>query len=219
RNLHAGADLGNAVAADQDHLVVQDCPGPRIEQPPSLDGDDLIARREIFADALGAHRRASDGHNRRGERHGQLTLQTHELLPYAERSVVASQAFYMKLGIRITCVSRRTPTSTSASMPGRRVREPCHVGRICPWRPCRWLLAFGHIAKLREGIMMRTMIMALTAAFVATAFAVPAQAAGAKPDRAACHKMVSENPGMMVQGHRPRSYGPAVRRCMAGQPI
>ena len=66
---------------------------------------------------------------------------------------------------------------------------------------------------------MRELVAALTAGIVATAFVGPADAAVSRPDRAACHRMVSQNPTKMVNGHRTRSYGPAIRRCMTGQSV
>jgi hypothetical protein len=66
---------------------------------------------------------------------------------------------------------------------------------------------------------MRAWVAALTAGIIATALMGSADIAAAKPDRSACHRMVSENPTKMVNGHRTRSYAPAMRRCMTGQPI
>ncbi len=66
---------------------------------------------------------------------------------------------------------------------------------------------------------MRALLAAVTAGIIATALVGPADAAAAKPDRAACHRMVSQDPTKMVNGHRTRSYGPAMRRCMTGQPV
>ena len=65
---------------------------------------------------------------------------------------------------------------------------------------------------------MRALGAALAAVIMATALMGPA-AAAAKPDRAACHRMVSQDPTKMVNGHRTRSYGPAMRRCMTGQQV
>jgi hypothetical protein len=66
---------------------------------------------------------------------------------------------------------------------------------------------------------MRAWVAAFTAVTMATALMGSADAAAARPDRTACHRMVSQNPTKMVNGHRTRSYGPAVRRCMTGQPV
>jgi hypothetical protein len=66
---------------------------------------------------------------------------------------------------------------------------------------------------------MRALVAAFTAVIIATALVGPADAAVSKRDRAACHRTVSGNPSMMVNGHRTRSYGPAMRRCMTGQAV
>ena len=66
---------------------------------------------------------------------------------------------------------------------------------------------------------MRALVAAFAVVLIATALAGSADAAAARADRAACHRMVSQNPTKMVNGHRTRSYGPAVRRCMTGQPV
>jgi hypothetical protein len=66
---------------------------------------------------------------------------------------------------------------------------------------------------------MRALVAAFTAVIIATALVGPADAAASRPDRAVCHRMVSQNPTKMVNGHRTRSYGPAMRRCMTGQPV
>ena len=66
---------------------------------------------------------------------------------------------------------------------------------------------------------MRALVAAFTAVIIATALVGPADAAASRPDRAVCHRMVSQNPTKMVNGHRTRSYGPAMRRCMTGQAV
>jgi hypothetical protein len=65
---------------------------------------------------------------------------------------------------------------------------------------------------------MRALVAALTAGIIATAFVGSADAAAARADRTACHRTVSQDPTKMVNGHRTRSYGPAIRRCMRGLP-
>jgi hypothetical protein len=65
---------------------------------------------------------------------------------------------------------------------------------------------------------MRALVAAFTAVIIATALLGPADAAS-RPDRAACHRMVSQDSTKTVNGHRTRSYGPAIRRCMAGQAV
>ena len=66
---------------------------------------------------------------------------------------------------------------------------------------------------------MRAWVAAFTAGIIATALIGSADVAAAKPDRAACHRMVSQDPTKIVNGHRTRSYGPAIRRCMTGHPV
>jgi hypothetical protein len=65
---------------------------------------------------------------------------------------------------------------------------------------------------------MRAVVAAIALAVMATALMGPADAA-ARPDRSACHRMVSQNTNIMVNGHRTRAYRPAMRRCMTGQPV
>jgi hypothetical protein len=66
---------------------------------------------------------------------------------------------------------------------------------------------------------MRALVAAFMAGVIATALVGTAAAAASRPDRAACHRMVSQDPTKMVNGHRTRSYGPAIRRCMTGQSV
>jgi len=55
RNLHIGANVGDAVALDQHHGIAHQRAGFRIEHRGGPNGDDLILRREVFAVALGQH--------------------------------------------------------------------------------------------------------------------------------------------------------------------
>jgi len=47
-NGEAGADIRDAVAAHEHHLVGEHGAGTRVEQVPGADGDHLVVRREIF---------------------------------------------------------------------------------------------------------------------------------------------------------------------------
>ena len=62
----------------------------------------------------------------------------------------------------------------------------------------------------------------LTIAFavivLCAAIGSPSYAASAKRDAATCHKMLEGNPSYWVQGRRTKAYGPAFRRCRAGEP-
>ena len=93
RNRNAGADIGDAIALDQDKLIFQQPAGHGIEQPSGPDGDNLILRRKIFSYTLrrcGRARHSNGCHDKRNE---QTFLPTHErLLTYARPLLAAGCA-------------------------------------------------------------------------------------------------------------------------------
>jgi hypothetical protein len=66
---------------------------------------------------------------------------------------------------------------------------------------------------------MWKLIAALATILLSVSLIGPSNAAGTKRDAATCHKMLEGNPAYFVQGRRTRAYGPAMRRCRAGETV
>jgi len=79
RDLNCGPDLRDPLSVDQHDLIIEQISTARIEEMPGTDGDDLVARREVVADALGPKRRT--GEREGDECNGELGLQPHQVLP------------------------------------------------------------------------------------------------------------------------------------------
>jgi len=62
-------------------------------------------------------------------------------------------------------------------------------------------------------------VTALAMIVLSTSLSSPSNAAGPKRDAATCHKMLEGNPAYFVQGRRTKAYGPAIRRCRAGEAV
>jgi hypothetical protein len=62
-------------------------------------------------------------------------------------------------------------------------------------------------------------VTALAMIVLSTSLSSPSNAAGPKRDAATCHKMLEGNPAYFVQGRRTKAYGPAIRRCRAGESV